>query len=175
MSALFTPSLYTSSPARLTEEDVHAVIVRCDYRPVINTPKVKNGQGIHLYFGVVEEGARGIVLEKTFYFKGTQNDDASRNVLASVLRTVGHADDLTEENLADWCDSIATTSGPLKIVTQEDPKNAKYRRIRFLNSPTAYSDAREVFAEQISAMADLAEQSSTRLALATGGTEDVAL
>ena len=172
---LFQPSLYTSSPARLGEEDVHAVIVRCDFRPEINTTNIKGGTGLHMYFGVVEEGARGILLEKTFFIEGTQNDDAARNVLASVLRTVGQSGDLTEDNLEAWCNSIATTSSPLKIVTQEDPKNPKYRRVQFLNSPTAYGDAREVYAEQISAMADLAEQSSTRLALAAGGNEDVAL
>ena len=172
---LFNPENYTSTPTRLTEDDVHAVVVRCDYRDSIDTTKVKGGKGLNVYFGIVEDGARGIVLEKTFYTHGTQNDEAARNVLAAFCRTVGHTAPLTEENLAEWCADIALSTGPVKIVTQPDPKNPKFRRLQYVNKATGYDDAREIFNDQIEDMRAIAAKSADRLTLNTGGTEDVAL
>ena len=172
---LFDPTQHTSTPTRLTEDPVHAVIVRADFRASIDTPNVKGGKGLHLYFGVVEEGARGIVLEKTFFIEGTQNDDAARNVLADVCRIAGQTEPLTADNLEDWCNNISLSSAPVKIVTQPDPKNPKFRRLQYVNKPTGYGDAREVYGDQIEAMRGLAEKSAQRLSLNAGGLEDVAL
>ena len=172
---LFDPTQHTDTPARLTDKDVHAVIVRADYRDTINTPNVQNGKGLQVYFGIVEEGARGIVLEKTFFIEGTSNDQAARNVLADVCRTVGHNEPLSADNIEAWCSGIATDTTPVKLVTRPDPKNPKYRRLQYVNQPTAYADARKLYSEQIEEMRLLAAKNSERLSLSSGGSEDVAV
>jgi len=173
---LFNPNAHTSGPTRLTDKDVHAVIVRCDYRPDVTTPNVSNGKALQMYFGVVDESAKGIILEKTFFIEGTKNDQAACNVLASVCRTVDFTEPLTEDNIESWCANIASVSGPAKIVTEPDPRNSKYRRLLYVNNPEGCSrEIRDELADDIEAMRAAAAKNAERLALANGTQEDVAL